>query len=152
MPIVADLRGRFRNKLEAYTWLRETLWPRVNQRLLVGIPPAHGDQPYGGALQDYAIAARAMTFWLNPDDPDERRLLEAILDDTAPNTPYFGWFPADVAGEFQGVELASARGVYTLAADFCANLTVFSGMPRPRARKIARSSDDQRPSSKTRST
>jgi hypothetical protein len=68
-----------------------------------------------------------VTFWLNPDDPDERSLFEAILDDTAPNTPYFGWFPADVAGEFQGVELASARGT-TLAAD-SANLTVFASMP-----------------------
>ncbi|HEV8194078.1 MAG TPA: hypothetical protein VGP82_21740, partial [Ktedonobacterales bacterium] len=134
LPIVADLRGRFRNKLEAYTWQREALWPRVNQRLLVGIPPAHGDRPYGGLLQDYAVAARAMTFWLNPDDPDERSLFEAILDDTAPNMPYFGWFPADVAGEFQGVELTSARGIYTLAANFSANLTVFSGMPRPRIR------------------
>ena len=140
LPIVADLRGRFRNKLEAYTWLREALWPRVNQRLLVGIPPTHSDQPYGGLLQDYAVAARAMTFWLNPDDPDERSLFEAILDDTAPNAPYFGWFPADVAGEFQGVELASARGIYTLAADLSANLTVFAGMPRPRTRKVDGSS------------
>jgi GxGYxYP putative glycoside hydrolase C-terminal domain/GxGYxYP third domain/GxGYxYP_N second domain/GxGYxYP_N 1st domain len=135
--LIDDLQRRFTNKLEAYTWQREALWPRVNQGLLVGIPPTHGDQPYGGLLQDYAVATRAMTFWLHPGDADGRSLFEAILDDVAPNTPYFGWFPADVSGEFQGVELASARGVYTLAADFSANLTVFSGMPRPRARKAA---------------
>jgi GxGYxYP putative glycoside hydrolase C-terminal domain/GxGYxY sequence motif in domain of unknown function N-terminal len=137
LPVVADLRGRFTSKLDAYTWQRETLWPRVNQRLLVGIPPIHGNAAYGGLLQDYAVAMRAMTFWLNPGDPDERRLFEAILLDTTPNTPYSGWFPEDVTGEFQGVELASARGVYVLAADYCANLTVYSGMPRPRQRKIA---------------
>jgi hypothetical protein len=137
LPIVADLRGRFTSKLEAYTWQREALWPRANQRLLVGIPPTHGNEAYGGLLQDYAVATCAMAFWLSPGDPDERRLFEAILADTAPNMPYFGWFPEDVSGEFQGVELASARGVYTLAADFCANLTVFSGMPHPRRRKVA---------------
>jgi hypothetical protein len=145
LPIIADLRGRFRSGLDAYTWQREALWPRVNQRLLVGIPPTHGDQPYGGLLQDHVVATRAMTFWLDPGDRGERSLFEAILDDAAPNTPYFGWFPADVSGEFQGVELASARGVYTLAADFSANLTVFSGMPRPRARKVSSVSNSAAP-------
>src|SRR5262249_29333819 len=119
---------------------RETLWPVGNRRLVGGTPPAQGDVAYGGLLKDYAVAARAMIFWLNPGAPDERSLFEAILDDAAPNTPYFGWFPADVAGEFQGVELASARSVYTLAADFSANLSVFSGMPRPRARRSASAS------------
>jgi hypothetical protein len=145
MPILADLRGRFTGKREAYIWQREALWPRVNQRLLVGIPPTHGNRPYGGLLQDFAVATRAMTFWLNPGDRDERRLFEAVLDDAAPNTPYFGWFPGDVSGEFQGVELASARGVYTLAADFSANLSVFSGMPRLRARKSGRATSSASP-------
>lgn len=145
LPILADLRGRFKDKLEAYTWQHQALWPRVNQRLLVGISPAHGVTPYGGALQDYAVAARAMTFWLNPADPDERSLFETILDGATPDTPYLGWFPADMTGEFQGVELASARGVYTLAADFSANLTVFSGMPRPTARRFASASDAPAP-------
>src|SRR5262249_22040377 len=51
------------------------------------------------------------------------------LRDLAPYTPYLGWFPGDVSGEFGGVQLASAHGVYVIAADHCANLSVFSGQP-----------------------
>ena len=140
LPILEDLRGRFRSALDAYRWQSKALWPRVNQRLLVGIPPTQNGEAYGGLLQDYAVATRAMAFWLHPDEPQERRLFEAILAAAPPNSPYFGWYPADVSGEFQGVELASARGVYTLAADYSANLSVFSGMPRLRARTAASAS------------
>src|SRR5262249_48325500 len=56
LPLIADLRGRFTGKLDAYAWQRETLWPRVNQRLLVGTPPAQGDVAYGGLVAELAGA------------------------------------------------------------------------------------------------
>ena len=54
-------------------------------------------------------------------------MFEEILSQVKPGTPYLGWFPDDVAGEFSGVELTSRYGVYVLAADWFNNLTVFSG-------------------------
>lgn len=36
-PIIEDLRGRFSNKIDAYTWLLENYWPHLNPRLLTAI-------------------------------------------------------------------------------------------------------------------
>ncbi len=83
-------------------------------------------EPYG-FLRDYAIANKAMVFWLETNVPEEKELFEQILSDVEPNTPYLGWFSNDVAGEFSSTELASEHSVYVLAADWFNNLTVFSG-------------------------
>ncbi len=128
LPLLADLRGRFSSRLEAYRWQFRSLWPRCSHDLLVGIPPTQGDPPVpcGGLLQDYAVAHRAMVVWLDPNLPDERALLDTILHDVSACSPYLGWFPQDIAGEFSGTELTSAHSVYVLAADFFSNLTSFS--------------------------
>lgn len=101
-------------------------------RVLAGGKPPAGEPvtPFG-YLRDYAVANRAMVFWLQPHTREERALFEAILAQVEPGTPYLGWFPDDVAGEFSGVELVSRYGVYVLAADWFSNLTVFSGALSP---------------------
>lgn len=128
LPILADLRGRFSSRIEAYRWQAATLWPRCTHDMLIGISPSAGEPPTpsGGVLQDYALAHRAMVIWLDPNLPEERALFEAILRDVSPCSPYLGWFPRDVAGEFSGTELTSAHSVYVLAADYSCNLTAFS--------------------------
>lgn len=92
------------------------------------IPPLSSEkkEPYG-YLRDYAVANKAMVFWLEVNDPEQRALFEQILSDVKPGTPYLGWFSNDVAGEFSSVEVASNHSVYVLAADWFSNLTVFSG-------------------------
>ncbi|MCJ8007483.1 GxGYxYP domain-containing protein [Lederbergia wuyishanensis] len=89
-------------------------------------PLASGQKEPYGFLRDYAIANRAMVFWLESNIPEEKELFEKILSDVKPNTPYLGWFGNDVAGEFSGTEIASKHGVYVLAADWFNNMTVFS--------------------------
>ncbi|MBS4195609.1 GxGYxYP domain-containing protein [Lederbergia citri] len=90
-------------------------------------PLASGQKEPYGFLRDYAIANRAMAFWLESNIPAEKELFEKILSDVEPNTPYLGWFGNDVAGEFSGTEIVSKYGVYVLAADWFNNMTVFSG-------------------------
>jgi hypothetical protein len=138
LPIHTDFRGRFPSRVAAYTWQFVELWPRCNHQLLVGIPPARGEPPapYGGFLQDFAAAEQGAVFWLDPSLPEERSLLEAIFSAVPPYTPYLGWFPGDVAGEFSGTELASAHGVYVVAADFCVNLSAFSTRGRAHRPKL----------------
>ena len=83
-------------------------------------------EPYG-YLRDYAVANKAMVFWLDANVPEQRALFERILSDVKPGTPYLGWFSNDVQGEFNSVEITSQHGVYVLAADWFSNMTVFSG-------------------------
>ncbi|ACX65227.1 GxGYxYP domain-containing protein [Paenibacillus sp. Y412MC10] len=87
---------------------------------------AEQQEPYG-YLRDYAVANKAMVFWLDSNVPEQKALFEKILSDVKPGTPYLGWFSNDVEGEFSSVEIASRYGVYVLAADWFSNLTVFSG-------------------------
>ncbi|MCV4231006.1 GxGYxYP family putative glycoside hydrolase [Virgibacillus sp. LDC1] len=89
-------------------------------------PSAEQQEPYG-YLRDYAVANKAMVFWLDSNVPEQKALFEKIMSDVEPGTPYLGWFSNDVEGEFSSVEIASRYGVYVLAADWFSNLTVFSG-------------------------
>ncbi len=100
----------------------------------VSVTDTEPDRPHKVAfayLRDYAVANRAMTFWLDPNVAAERELFERIMSEVAPYTPYLGWFAQDVAGEFGGTELASRHGVYVLAADWFENMSVHSGARAP---------------------
>ena len=91
--------------------------------------------PASQQLRDYAVALKAMPFWLGSNDsPEEAALMSRIFGSCERGTPYLGWF----SGEFAGVKLASAEGIYVLAADFLENSTVHGGFrapirPQPRA-------------------
>ncbi len=122
LAVLADLRGRFTDDRVAYRWAVDHLWPRTTHRMLIGLAPDNL-----GFLRDYAVANRAFVIWANPGDRQGRALLERLMADMPNNSPYLGWWPADVAGESGGTELASRHGVYVVAADFSLNLTVFGG-------------------------
>lgn len=144
LPILEDLRGKFQNDLEANTWQIENLWPRTTHRMLIGLEAGFPspfstkgedlqvantakDAVPAGYLRDYAVANRAMVFWLPVLDADTAALFRKLLSMVAPGTPYLGWFD----NETRGVRMTSQYGVYVLAADQLSNLTVFSGIKAP---------------------
>jgi hypothetical protein len=126
LPVLVDLRGKFSNRMEAYRWQYEQLWPQANRRMVVGLSPLRGRQPYGH-LRDYAVANRAAVFWLDANDPAERELMVKVFTDAGRGAPYLGWFGDDIRGEFSAVELASQHGIHVSAADWSSNLSVFAG-------------------------
>ncbi|RXZ78929.1 hypothetical protein EBB07_25175 [Paenibacillaceae bacterium] len=83
-------------------------------------------EPYG-YLRDYAVANKAMVFWLSTNVPEQKALFEKILSDVEPGTPYMGWFDNDFEGETAGIDLTSKHSVYVLPSDWFHNMTVFSG-------------------------
>jgi len=121
LPILADLRGQFATKLDAYNWLIDNYWPQLTPRMLTAISPTTPN------LRDYIVATKSLVFWLDPEVPDEAALFAQILQKVAPDTPYMGWF---VGGhESSGVTLCSQNGVVVGAADFLDNATVLGGVP-----------------------
>lgn len=99
-------------------------------------------EPFG-YLRDYAVANKAMVFWLSTSVPEEKALFEKILSDVKPGTPYLGWFDNDFEGEVAGIDLTSKHGVYVLPSDWFHNMTVFSGtkhknvkMKKPATQKL----------------
>lgn len=103
-----------------------TMWNEFTVSVTNEEPPRPFKEGYA-YLRDYAVANKAMVFWLDPNVVAERALFEKIMAETKPPTPYLGWFAQDVAGEFGGTELASRHGVYVLAADWFENMSVHSG-------------------------
>jgi hypothetical protein len=107
-----------------------TLSVQMWNEYTVSVTNQEPDRPFkeGYAyLRDYAVANKAMTFWLDPNIDAERELFEQIMEETEAPTPYLGWFAQDVAGEFGGTQLTSEHGVYVLAADWFENMSVHSG-------------------------
>lgn len=124
LRVLGDLRDRFRDAMDAYTWQFQKLWPHTRHDMLISLPPRRGR--LFGTLRDYAVANRAMVSWLDPMDPAERDLFERILSEVQPGSVFLGWFPCCGDREWSGVELLSTRGVITFAADSFQNMTVFS--------------------------
>ena len=121
LPILADLRGKFATKLDAYNWLLDNYWTQLTPRMLTAISPTTPN------LRDYIVATKSLVFWLDPEVPEEAALFAQILQKVAPDTPYMGWF---VGGhEASGVTLCSQNGVVVGAADFLDNATVLGGVP-----------------------
>jgi hypothetical protein len=81
----------------------------------------------GGLLRDYAVANRALVFWLRTANTEETALFTQLLSSVQPGTPYLGWFD----NEINGVSLTSKHAVEVFAADYFHNLTVFSGARAP---------------------
>lgn len=57
MAVLDDLRGRFKNRLEAYTWQHEHLWPHANRRMIVGLSPGRSGRTRDGLPPGFAVVA-----------------------------------------------------------------------------------------------
>ncbi len=123
LPVLADLRGQFATKFDAYGWILDNYWTQLTPRMLTAISPTTTN------LRDYIVATQALVFWLDPDVKEEAALFAQILQRVRPDTPYMGWF---VDGhEAPGVTLCSQNGVVVGAADFLDNATVLGGIASP---------------------
>ena len=126
LPVIADLRGQFASDLDAYTWAAANLWPHTTHRMLIGLDPG-----ISGYLRDYAVANRALVMFLDPSVAAELALLEQLMADVPAGSPYLGWWPSDLTGESDGTQVASQYGLFVVATDYSANLSVFSGAHAP---------------------
>ncbi|MCX7599189.1 MAG: GxGYxYP family putative glycoside hydrolase [Armatimonadetes bacterium] len=134
LPLLEDLRGRWKTSAEAYRWAMEELWPAMNHHVLACLWPDHL------ALRDYLVQHRIFIFWLpGPIDgaqkysaPDaEVRLVEELLAEAPANIPIMGysWAGQDVGiGEGPGVTLFAEFAKYLVGSIDVSNLSVHSGL------------------------
>ena len=134
LPVLEDLRGRWKTNAEAYRWALDTLWPKMNHAVLACLWPDSTE------LRDYLVENNIFIFWIpgaidgagacsNP--PEEVRFAEELLSLTPPNTPVMGypWAGQDVGyGEGPGVTLFSEFGKYLVGSVGSSDLSVHSGV------------------------
>jgi hypothetical protein len=136
LPIKVDLRGRFKNDVQALRYLRTQLAPQMNPFLFLCLAP----QLLAGGAEDQIIAARGMTFWVTgpkeqrepgADMAGEKRQIEKLFAATPLDGVVrgFWWNGFGVGlGELGGVKLASEFGKVTVVSHHVHNLSVFSGV------------------------
>lgn len=129
LPILVDLRGKYKDKLAVYQDLYDTYWPQSTHRIIVGLNPT----VHLGGAREYAAAINAAVVWLDPRIDAEKALLDKFLASMGPGRVYMGWWP----DEQSGVSEASTYGIATCASDWSTNLSVFGGMSRKIAIKTA---------------
>ncbi len=134
LPILDDLRGRWKKSIEAYRWALENLWDKMNHQVLACLYPDH----YW--LRDYLVENKIFIFWLpgridgaEPySSPEEEvRFAEELLAKVPPNTPIMGypWAGVDVGmGEGPGVTLFSEFAKFLVGSINSSNLSVHSGI------------------------
>jgi len=136
LPIIEDLRGRWKRNVDAYRWAYRE-FPSANQSALAHL------NPFSSRLRDYMAQFQIFTFWLSgtkdQDGADEIALARELFERVGPNVPVLGWWgahgqgPLDGIGEQQGVDLASEYGLLTVCMawdGYCegtTNLSVHSG-------------------------
>ena len=75
-------------------------------------------------IRDYGIACKYMFFWpKDMQDPDVMKYRADILNWAKEDSPIFGWVPND---ETIDVAIASNYSKFTLASDYCVNMSVFT--------------------------
>lgn len=122
LPIIEDLRSKFKSNLEVYNYLYDTYWSKTTHRVLVGLSPDLKTN-----LREYAMGINAAIVWLNPAVPEEEAILDKFMKDMPYGTGlYLGWWP----DEANGVTKTSEFGLATVAADYSSNLSVLSGTSR----------------------
>jgi GxGYxYP putative glycoside hydrolase C-terminal domain/GxGYxYP third domain/GxGYxYP_N second domain/GxGYxYP_N 1st domain len=142
LPVLEDLRGRWKTSAEAYRWAFDNLWPRLNHYVIACLWPDHL------ALRDYLVENKVFIFWMSgaldgarkyASPNDEVRLTEELLARMPANIPVMGypWAGKDMGiGEGPGVSLFAEFGKYLVGSIDVTNLSVHSGieLPDPRQR------------------
>ena len=79
---------------------------------------------FNDQLRDYGIACKYLFFWpKNMDDSTVMKFRAEVLSWAKEDSPIFGWVPND---ETIDVSIASNYGKFTIASDYCTNMSVFT--------------------------
>lgn len=141
LPVLMDLRGKWKTNVEAYRWAFDTLWPRLSHKMIACL------WPDSLGIRDYLAQQKVFTFWLSgpidgarkgADPQAEVKLMEELLAKMPVNIPVLGypWAGKDVGiGEGPGVQLFAEFGKYLVGSVDSTNLSVHSGIQAPAPRR-----------------
>ncbi len=130
LEVKYDLRGRFKDRIEAHKWQLENVFPYCNRSLINLFPTIEGVMIYRVSIIDYVIANRACSIGLNVKED------EALIGEYYEKMNKFAialGYPEDGALERPWVELTSKYGLLNvLATVFSPNFSFHSKMPAKR--------------------
>ncbi|WP_165228006.1 GxGYxYP domain-containing protein [Aquisphaera insulae] len=133
LPVVMDLRGRWKRNVDAYRFVYENYWDRMSHHALAWqFPPS---RRFG--TQDYLVEHRIFQLWVSsPDDREkggdpaaEMDFAHEILAATPGAIPMFGWVAGDdpkqaYLTEYAFAHLCSEYGKFIPGTDLMSNASV----------------------------
>ena len=132
-----DLRGRWTDRVEAYQWAFENLFPRCSKHVVANMCVDYPHFPSTSShIRDFLVCNNAFTFDLSAARRQRREneLMDRIYDQLE--------FPAGVWGwhccrdhEHWAVARASRKSAYTICAAHAPNFSVHGGF-RPKASPV----------------
>ena len=134
LPVLDDLRGRWKTSVEAYRWAFDNLWDKLNHHVIACSWPEHL------ALRDYLVENKVFIFWISGEldgarkyanPTEEAKLMEQLLAKMPVNIPVMSYPWAGKGngiGEGPGVTLFAEFGKYLVGSIDCSNLSVHSGV------------------------
>jgi len=138
LPVVADLRGRWRRNVEAYRFIFENYWDQMNHYVLAWHHPLTNAQ----YLRDYLVEFNIFTFWLSgyadnlkgADPPAEEEFIHELFAATPANIPVMGWasYGHDSGiSEYEALRWCSEYGKFLPGTEFCSNLSIHTAIHPP---------------------
>ncbi len=128
---VADFRGRWRNRFEAYEWAFENLLQQCNKRIFgsMCVDPPLTSFTNKHHVRDYLVAVKAFSFDLSTKVRDRREveLFDRILGSFNSLGVVLGWHCVRDL-ESEAVARAAKNGFFVLCNLNSPNLTVHSGI------------------------
>jgi hypothetical protein len=128
-----DFRGRFKDRIEAYTWGMEHLLPECNKRIIGHCCTegwyTHKGSKYIPHIKDYLVAAKAFTFDLSARKRDRREylLFDTILSRMPEDGVMLGWH-CQKCWESEYVALGARHGFFVFCNLKSPNYTVHAGV------------------------
>jgi hypothetical protein len=137
LQIGVDLRGKFKTNVEAYKWVFDNYWPKMDHTVLAWISPGKKFCP----LRDYLVAKKIFTFWItgrvdsnnvpSANSQEEQKFFRQILAKMPVCMPVLGfpWAGDGVGiGEQEGVTVMGCSGKFLTCTDWESNLSVWTGI------------------------
>ena len=134
LPVLDDLRGRWKTSVAAYRWAFDNLWDKLNHHVIACSWPEHL------ALRDYLVENKVFIFWISGEldgarkyanPTEEAKLMEELLAKMPVNIPVMSYPWAGKGngiGEGPGVTLFAEFGKYLVGSIDAGNLSVHSGI------------------------
>jgi hypothetical protein len=133
LPVLEDLRGRFKDRIDAYTWAFENLLPECNPHIVAncctdGWYPAK-DHKYLPHVKDYLFAAKAFTVDLSSTKRDRREfeLFDRILAARPGDGVLLGWH-CSKCREGQYVAQGARHGFFVFCNLRSPNYSIHAGI------------------------
>ncbi|NHV99127.1 MAG: hypothetical protein HA496_05680 [Thaumarchaeota archaeon] len=128
---IADFRGKWGNRIEAYEWAFQNLMQQCNKRIVgsMCVDPPLTSFTNKHHVRDYLVAVKAFSFDLSTKIRDRREveLFDRILSSFDSLGVVLGWHCIRDL-ESEAVARASANGFFVLCNLHSPNLTVHSGV------------------------